>query len=185
MTDRFAAVIAAMLQPSRTPNRLSLLLPPYPFPPSNGAIASSTPSSATEGHHLPDLTILGRHLKPPCKTHAVLVLSTNGALPPTPQRSTRLIFTPAEEFEEYAEKAKTLPDTTTNESKLCLYSLYKQAIVGPVNTFNTKSTSLIFRYSTLTEYLLQSAEEQNCSNQQQHSTVTWISGRGESAARAK
>ncbi|KAI4966265.1 hypothetical protein ZWY2020_041881, partial [Hordeum vulgare] len=37
-------------------------------------------------------------------------------------------------FEEYAEKAKTLPDTTTNESKLCLYSLYKQATVGPVNT---------------------------------------------------
>ncbi|KAE8779694.1 hypothetical protein D1007_47264 [Hordeum vulgare] len=50
---------------------------------------------------------------------------------------------------------------------------------------NTKSTSLIFRYSTLTEYLLQSAEEQNCSNQQQHSTVTWISGRGASAARAE
>ncbi|KAI5005903.1 hypothetical protein ZWY2020_033146 [Hordeum vulgare] len=39
-----------------------------------------------------------------------------------------------EEFEEYAEKAKTLPDTTTNESKLCLYSLYKQATVSPVNT---------------------------------------------------
>ncbi|XP_040246795.2 uncharacterized protein [Aegilops tauschii subsp. strangulata] len=41
------------------------------------------------------------------------------------------------------------------------------------------------RYSTLTEYLLQSAEEQNCSDQQQHSTVTWISGRGASAARAE
>ncbi|KAI4995218.1 hypothetical protein ZWY2020_035121 [Hordeum vulgare] len=39
-----------------------------------------------------------------------------------------------EEFEEYAEKAKTLPDTTTDGSKLCLYSLYKQATVGPVNT---------------------------------------------------
>ncbi|KAI4978386.1 hypothetical protein ZWY2020_014940 [Hordeum vulgare] len=39
-----------------------------------------------------------------------------------------------EEFEEYAEKAKTLADTTTNESKLCLYSLYKQATIGPVNT---------------------------------------------------
>ncbi|KAI5006640.1 hypothetical protein ZWY2020_033883 [Hordeum vulgare] len=39
-----------------------------------------------------------------------------------------------EEFQEYAEKAKTLPDTTTNESKLCLYRLYKQATVGPVNT---------------------------------------------------
>ncbi|KAE8821711.1 Lipoxygenase 1 [Hordeum vulgare] len=42
--------------------------------------------------------------------------------------------TTEEEFEEYAEKAKTLPDTTTNESKLCLYRLYKQATVGPVNT---------------------------------------------------
>ncbi|CAM0912370.1 unnamed protein product [Alopecurus aequalis] len=39
-----------------------------------------------------------------------------------------------EEFEEYAEKAKTLPDTTTNEDKLCLYGLFKQATVGPVNT---------------------------------------------------
>ncbi|KAI4963269.1 hypothetical protein ZWY2020_015127 [Hordeum vulgare] len=42
-----------------------------------------------------------------------------------------------------------------------------------------------FMYSTLTEYLLQSAKEQNCSNQQQHSTITWISGRGASAARAE
>ncbi|XP_044981075.1 uncharacterized protein LOC123448293 [Hordeum vulgare subsp. vulgare] len=40
------------------------------------------------------------------------------------------------------------------------------------------------RYNTLTEYLLQSAEEQNCSNQQQHNTATWISTRGASAARA-
>ncbi|KQK19800.1 acyl-CoA-binding domain-containing protein 1 [Brachypodium distachyon] len=39
-----------------------------------------------------------------------------------------------EEFEEHAEKAKTLPDTTTNENKLLLYGLYKQATVGPVNT---------------------------------------------------
>ncbi|XP_074564279.1 acyl-CoA-binding protein [Curcuma longa] len=39
-----------------------------------------------------------------------------------------------EEFEEYAEKAKTLPDTTTNENKLILYGLFKQATVGPVNT---------------------------------------------------
>ncbi|XP_010255747.1 PREDICTED: acyl-CoA-binding protein [Nelumbo nucifera] len=39
-----------------------------------------------------------------------------------------------EEFEEYAEKAKTLPETTTNENKLILYGLYKQATVGPVNT---------------------------------------------------
>lgn len=39
-----------------------------------------------------------------------------------------------EEFEEYAEKAKTLPETTSNENKLILYALFKQATVGPVNT---------------------------------------------------
>ncbi|PIA64480.1 hypothetical protein AQUCO_00100157v1 [Aquilegia coerulea] len=39
-----------------------------------------------------------------------------------------------EEFEEYAEKAKSLPESTTNESKLILYGLYKQATVGPVDT---------------------------------------------------
>lgn len=39
-----------------------------------------------------------------------------------------------EEFEEHAEKAKTLPESTTNENKLILYGLFKQATVGPVNT---------------------------------------------------
>lgn len=39
-----------------------------------------------------------------------------------------------EEFEEYAEKAKTLPESTSNENKLVLYGLYKQATVGNVNT---------------------------------------------------
>ncbi|KAM3686546.1 hypothetical protein ACB098_10G010200 [Castanea mollissima] len=39
-----------------------------------------------------------------------------------------------EEFEEHVEKAKTLPDNTTNENKLILYGLYKQATVGLVNT---------------------------------------------------
>ncbi|KAI3812646.1 hypothetical protein L1987_17358 [Smallanthus sonchifolius] len=39
-----------------------------------------------------------------------------------------------EEFEEHAAKAKTLPQTTTNEDLLVLYGLYKQATVGPVNT---------------------------------------------------
>ncbi|XP_042477564.1 acyl-CoA-binding protein-like [Macadamia integrifolia] len=39
-----------------------------------------------------------------------------------------------EEFEEYAVKAKTLPPSTSNENKLILYGLYKQATVGPVNT---------------------------------------------------
>uniref|UniRef100_A0A8I6XDX9 ACB domain-containing protein n=1 Tax=Hordeum vulgare subsp. vulgare TaxID=112509 RepID=A0A8I6XDX9_HORVV len=49
-------------------------------------------------------------------------------------RGLLVVFMVQEEFEEYAEKAKALPDTTTNESKLCLYSLYKQATVSPVNT---------------------------------------------------
>ncbi|KAK9120440.1 hypothetical protein Syun_018057 [Stephania yunnanensis] len=45
------------------------------------------------------------------------------------------VFLPLlEEFEEHAEKAKTLPDSTSNENKLILYALYKQATVGPVNT---------------------------------------------------
>ncbi|XP_027361967.1 acyl-CoA-binding protein isoform X1 [Abrus precatorius] len=39
-----------------------------------------------------------------------------------------------EDFDQYAEKAKTLPESTTNENKLILYGLYKQATVGPVNT---------------------------------------------------
>ncbi|GKD77954.1 acyl-CoA-binding protein, partial [Tanacetum coccineum] len=39
-----------------------------------------------------------------------------------------------EEFEEYAEKAKGLPQTTTNEDLLIIYGLYKQATVGPVTT---------------------------------------------------
>jgi diazepam-binding inhibitor (GABA receptor modulating acyl-CoA-binding protein) len=39
-----------------------------------------------------------------------------------------------EDFEEYAKKAKTLPESTSNEDQLVLYGLYKQAIVGDVNT---------------------------------------------------
>lgn len=39
-----------------------------------------------------------------------------------------------EEFQEYAGKAKTLPETTMNENKLNLYGLCKQATVEPVNT---------------------------------------------------
>jgi diazepam-binding inhibitor (GABA receptor modulator, acyl-CoA-binding protein) len=39
-----------------------------------------------------------------------------------------------EDFEQYAEKAKTLPENTSNENKLILYGLYKQATVGDVNT---------------------------------------------------
>ena len=41
-----------------------------------------------------------------------------------------------EDFEEYAQKAKTLPAGTSNDNKLALYGLYKQATVGPVNTGN-------------------------------------------------
>ncbi|XP_044954830.1 2-oxoisovalerate dehydrogenase subunit beta 2, mitochondrial-like [Hordeum vulgare subsp. vulgare] len=43
------------------------------------AVSPNPSSAAAEDHHLPDLTVLGRHLKSPCKTHAVLVLSTGGA----------------------------------------------------------------------------------------------------------
>lgn len=39
-----------------------------------------------------------------------------------------------EDFEGYAQKAKTLPENTTNENMLILYGLYKQATVGNVNT---------------------------------------------------
>ncbi|KAH7577436.1 hypothetical protein ACOSP7_001662 [Xanthoceras sorbifolium] len=39
-----------------------------------------------------------------------------------------------EDFEEHAENAKTLPESTSNEDKLILYGLYKQATVGNVNT---------------------------------------------------
>ncbi|KAM0897019.1 hypothetical protein ACQ4PT_022810 [Festuca glaucescens] len=35
---------------------------------------------------------------------------------------------------EYAEKAKTFPVSANNESKPCLYVLFKQATVSPVNT---------------------------------------------------
>ncbi|KAK9274845.1 hypothetical protein L1049_022099 [Liquidambar formosana] len=39
-----------------------------------------------------------------------------------------------EEFEESAEKAKSLPPATKDADKLILYGLYKQATVGAVNT---------------------------------------------------
>lgn len=47
-----------------------------------------------------------------------------------------------EDFEEFAAKAKTLPESTTNENKLILYGLFKQATVGPVNTCNYSSPFL-------------------------------------------
>ncbi|KAK6941338.1 Acyl-CoA-binding protein, ACBP [Dillenia turbinata] len=39
-----------------------------------------------------------------------------------------------EDFEEYAEKAKSLPPTTKDADKLILYGLYKQATIRDVNT---------------------------------------------------
>ncbi|KAL6547695.1 Acyl-CoA-binding domain-containing protein 2 [Orobanche hederae] len=39
-----------------------------------------------------------------------------------------------EEFNEYAEKAKKLPENTCDKDKLVLYGLYKQVTVGSVKT---------------------------------------------------
>ncbi|KAH7620219.1 hypothetical protein Ndes2526B_g04134 [Nannochloris sp. 'desiccata'] len=39
-----------------------------------------------------------------------------------------------EDFDVAAEEAKALPDNTSNEDKLQLYALFKQATVGDVNT---------------------------------------------------
>ncbi|KAB2019695.1 hypothetical protein ES319_D07G014100v1 [Gossypium barbadense] len=39
-----------------------------------------------------------------------------------------------EDFQEHANKAKTLPPSTKDADKLILYGLYKQAMVGNVNT---------------------------------------------------
>ena len=38
------------------------------------------------------------------------------------------------DFDKAAEDAKTLPDKTSNDDKLELYGLFKQATVGDVNT---------------------------------------------------
>ncbi|KAA8523302.1 hypothetical protein F0562_009725 [Nyssa sinensis] len=38
-----------------------------------------------------------------------------------------------EEFEQHAEKAKSLPPVTKDADKLILYGLYKQATVGAIN----------------------------------------------------
>jgi Acyl CoA binding protein len=45
-----------------------------------------------------------------------------------------LIMGLKEDFELAAEAAKTLPDSVSNEDKLKLYGLFKQATVGDVNT---------------------------------------------------
>ncbi|TYG59804.1 hypothetical protein ES288_D07G015500v1 [Gossypium darwinii] len=39
-----------------------------------------------------------------------------------------------EDFQDHANKAKTLPPSTKDADKLILYGLYKQAMVGNVNT---------------------------------------------------
>nr|CAB3469258.1 unnamed protein product [Digitaria exilis] len=61
-----------------------------------------------------------------------------------------------EEFEEHAEKAKTLPESTTNENKLILYGLYKQATVGDVNTGKSKEEAMT-DYITKVKQLLEEA----------------------------
>lgn len=57
-----------------------------------------------------------------------------------------------EEFEEYAQKAKTLPQNTTNENLLILYGLYKQGTVGPVNT--SKYFAAQFLYENILCHIL-------------------------------
>ncbi|KAM0837544.1 hypothetical protein ACQ4PT_061575 [Festuca glaucescens] len=61
-----------------------------------------------------------------------------------------------EDFEEHAEKAKTLPESTTNEDKLILYGLYKQATVGDVNTHKPKEEAMS-DYITKVKQLLEEA----------------------------
>ena len=46
------------------------------------------------------------------------------------------------DFDKAAEEAKTLPDKTTNDDKLILYGLFKQATVGDCNTCRIASQSL-------------------------------------------
>ncbi|KAK6129909.1 hypothetical protein DH2020_036303 [Rehmannia glutinosa] len=63
---------------------------------------------------------------------------------------------PFEEFEEHAEKAKTLPESTSNENKLILYGLYKQATVGNVNTRKSQEEAMS-DYITKVKQLLEEA----------------------------
>ncbi|KAI4974011.1 hypothetical protein ZWY2020_041792 [Hordeum vulgare] len=134
--------LLAMAKPSPPPPT------PPPHPPRQGPHGHFHSSAHAPSHHADDAiigvfrTALSRNEAPEAfalqavqeaikpQKQTVLVLE-NQTLENALQR---LLWELVEEFEEYAEKAKTLPDTTTNESKLCLYSLYKQATVGPVNT---------------------------------------------------
>ncbi|RDX61654.1 Acyl-CoA-binding protein [Mucuna pruriens] len=43
-----------------------------------------------------------------------------------------------EEFEQFAKKAKTSPQTTTNENLLIIYGLFKHSNIGPINTHKAK-----------------------------------------------
>ncbi|KAL2544354.1 ACB domain-containing protein [Forsythia ovata] len=59
-----------------------------------------------------------------------------------------------EEFEECAEQAKTLLENTSNENKLILYGLYKQATVGNVNTrrpgmFNIRDRAMWYAWKAV------------------------------------
>ena len=46
------------------------------------------------------------------------------------------------DFDKAAKEAKTLPDKTTNDDKLILYGLFKQATVGDCNTCKIAPESL-------------------------------------------
>ena len=52
-----------------------------------------------------------------------------------------------DDFKLAADEAKTLPEKTSNEDKLRLYGLYKQATVGDVDT----SVSLLSSADQITE----------------------------------
>ena len=52
-----------------------------------------------------------------------------------------------DDFKLAADEAKTLPEKTSNEDKLRLYGLYKQATVGDVDT----SVSLLSSAGQITE----------------------------------
>lgn len=78
----------------------------------------------------------------------------------------RIIYTTIlqEEFEEYTEKAKTLPPSTTDSDKLILYGLYKQATVGKCNTsrpgiFNLRDRAKWDAWNSLKDKTPESAME--------------------------
>ncbi|KAE8725193.1 Acyl-CoA-binding protein [Hibiscus syriacus] len=61
-----------------------------------------------------------------------------------------------EEFEEHAEKVKTLPKAPSNDDMLILYGHFKQATVGPVNTRKSQEDAM-GDYITKVKQLLEAA----------------------------